>query len=57
MGNKKEEYYKQIVEELLHSYKKLGCWMSLKIHFLHLNLDFFPDSLGVISDGKGGRFH
>ncbi|UYV65020.1 hypothetical protein LAZ67_3002848 [Cordylochernes scorpioides] len=23
--------------------------MSLKIHFLHLHLDFFPDNLGAVS--------
>ncbi|UYV73934.1 hypothetical protein LAZ67_11001501 [Cordylochernes scorpioides] len=24
--------------------------MSLKIHFLHSHLDFFPDNLGAVSD-------
>ena len=31
--------------------------MSLKMHFLHLHLDFFPPSLGAISDEPGERFH
>ncbi|UYV77336.1 hypothetical protein LAZ67_15000546 [Cordylochernes scorpioides] len=31
--------------------------MSLKIHFLHSHLDFFPDNLGTVSDEHGERFH
>ncbi|UYV63953.1 hypothetical protein LAZ67_2006122 [Cordylochernes scorpioides] len=37
--------------------KALGCNMSLKIHFLHSHLDFFPDNLGAVSDEHGERFH
>jgi len=31
--------------------------MSLKIHLLDSHLDFFPDSLGAVSDEHGERFH
>ncbi|UYV73962.1 hypothetical protein LAZ67_11001610 [Cordylochernes scorpioides] len=31
--------------------------MSLKIHFLHSHLDFFPENLGAVSDEHGERFH
>ncbi|UYV84383.1 hypothetical protein LAZ67_X001983 [Cordylochernes scorpioides] len=31
--------------------------MSLKIHFLHSHLDFFPNNLGAVSDEHGERFH
>ena len=31
--------------------------MSLKIHFLHSHLDFFPDNLGAVTDEQGERFH
>ena len=31
--------------------------MSLKIHFLHSHLNFFPDNLGHVSDEHGERFH
>ena len=43
LGNYETEsrYYKQLVVNLLTSYKALGCIMSLKIHFLHSHLDFF----------------
>ncbi|KAJ8881652.1 hypothetical protein PR048_018138 [Dryococelus australis] len=43
---------------ILHSsYKKLGCNMSLKIHFLHSHLDFLPDNCGAFSDEHGEQFH
>ena len=39
------------------SLKEMGCRMSLKMHFLHSHLDFFPENLGAVSDDKGERFH
>jgi hypothetical protein len=45
------------VEDLLVAYQKLGCNMSLKIHFLHSHLDFFPKNCGAVSDEHGERFH
>ncbi|GBM80409.1 hypothetical protein AVEN_166261-1 [Araneus ventricosus] len=35
----------------------MGCNMSLKIHFLHSHLDFFPENFGTVSDEHGERFH
>ncbi|UYV67101.1 hypothetical protein LAZ67_4003896 [Cordylochernes scorpioides] len=57
LGSVKVENYRDIVNDLLPSYKALGCNMSLKIHFLHSHLDFFPDNLGAVSDEHGERFH
>ena len=34
----------------------MGCRMSLKIHFLHSHLNFFPPNLGAVSDEHGERF-
>ncbi|GBN13447.1 hypothetical protein AVEN_116187-1 [Araneus ventricosus] len=31
--------------------------MSLKIHFLHSHLEFFPENLRSVSDENGERFH
>jgi len=31
--------------------------MSVKLHFLHSHLNFFPDNLGDISEEQGERFH
>ncbi|UYV79876.1 hypothetical protein LAZ67_18000954 [Cordylochernes scorpioides] len=57
LGSVKVENYRDIVNDLLLSYKALGCNMSLNIHFLHSHLDFFPDNLGAVSDEHGERFH
>ncbi|UYV66499.1 hypothetical protein LAZ67_4001899 [Cordylochernes scorpioides] len=50
LGSVKVENYRDIVNDLFLSYKALECNMSLKIHFLHSHLDFFPDNLGAVSD-------
>lgn len=31
--------------------------MSLKVHFLHSHLDFFPENLGKVNDEHRERFH
>ena len=53
LGNKKPPSFKMGVENLLEACKEMGCWMSLKIHFLHSHLDFFPANFGAISDEQG----
>jgi len=35
----------------------MGCNVSLKIHFLHSNLNFSPSNLGAVGDEHGERFH
>jgi len=57
LGNLKATNYREIVDELLQSYKDMRCNMSLKIHFLDSHLDFFPVNLGSVSDEHGERFH
>lgn len=57
LGNKRSANYVDIVNEFLEAYGEMGCNMSLKIHFLHSHLDFFPESLGQFSDEQGERFH
>ena len=57
LGNYRAIDFEVIVTELLHNYRQLGCNMSLKIHFLHSHLDFFPKNLGAVSDEHGERFH
>lgn len=57
LGNHRADNYKELIDELLKSYKKMGCNMSLKIHFLHSHLDSFPKNLGEVSDEHGERFH
>jgi hypothetical protein len=57
LGNKKVENYEEIIKELITHYCKMGCRMSLKIHFLHSHLKFFPQNFGAVSDEQGKRFH
>jgi hypothetical protein len=56
LGKVKTANFRQLVEDLLNSYEKLWCNMSLKMHFLHSRLDFFPPKCAV-SDEDGERFH
>ena len=57
LGNHKTENYCQLIDTLLRNYKTMDCCMSLKIHFLHSHLDFFPDNLWAVCDEQGERFH
>jgi len=41
LGNHKSVNYQDVVQDLLTSYKAMGCNMSLKIHFLESHLEFF----------------
>ena len=57
LGSKKAGNYKDLVEELLESFRLLGSRMSVKIHFLHSHVDYFPENLGNFSEEQGERFH
>jgi hypothetical protein len=57
LGNHKAEHYRDMVADLVQSYKVPGCNMSLKVHFLDSHLDFFPENLGIVSDEHGQRCH
>ena len=46
IGNKKDDNYKEIVDELLLILRGLGCRMSIQLHNLHSHLDKFPDNIG-----------
>ena len=57
LGNTCVPDYQACIEKLLKSDEDMGCRMSLKIHFLHSHLNFFPPNLGTVSDEHGERFH
>ncbi|KYQ48592.1 hypothetical protein ALC60_12354 [Trachymyrmex zeteki] len=57
LGNRKEANYKDLVETMLDNFKKLGCSMSVKLHFLYSHLDFFAANLGDVSEEQGKKFH
>lgn len=56
LGKYKAANYAASVDGLIESYQQLGCNMSLKLHFLHSHLSFFPEN-GDVSDEHGERFH
>ena len=57
LGNHKAEKYEEIVETMLYNFRRLGARMSIKMHFLHSHLDYFPENLGALSEEQGERFH
>ena len=57
LGNKKAVNYEEIVKNMVSNFQNMGCHMSLKLHYLHSHLDFFPKSLGTVSDEHSERFH
>ncbi|GFX67320.1 uncharacterized protein TNCV_4657911 [Trichonephila clavipes] len=57
LGNLKVENNRDIVHDLITSYKNLGCNKSFKIHFLHSHFDFFPENLAAVGDEHRKRFH
>jgi hypothetical protein len=56
LGNRRAQNYEELVNNLFQSYQKLGCNMSLNIHFLHSHLDFLPGNCDAVSDEHGERF-
>ena len=57
LGSHRHEKYPDIVDSILKAYVQLGARMSLKMHFLHSHLDFFPSNLSEVSNEQGKRFH
>ena len=41
-GNMKSQNFSELVENLLLDFHSLQCNMSVKVHFLHSHLDYFP---------------
>jgi hypothetical protein len=56
-GNRRAQNYEELVHNLLQSFQRLGCSVSLKIHFLHLHLDHFPENCSAVGDEHKDRFH
>jgi len=42
--------YRDLVHELLVSLQELGCNVSVKVHFMHSYLDYFPENLRAMSE-------
>ena len=57
LGNRMTQNYKELVINLLQNYQSLGCNMSLKVHFLQLHSNFFPENCGAVGYENGERFY
>lgn len=57
LGNNRDPKFKTIVSTMLQNFKRLGCLMSMKLHFLFSHLDYFPENVGAFSEEMGERFH
>ena len=57
LRNRKSPNYKSIVGEMPKNFQKLGYRMSVKVHYLSSNLDFFSANLGSMSEEQDERFH
>ena len=55
LGNHKAENYRDMVAELVKSYKAMGCNLSLQVHLLDSHSDFFQD-LSAVSEEQGQQF-
>jgi len=49
LGNKKADNYTQLVEDMLFHTNRLGCNMSVKVHYLHSYLDRIQEILGDLT--------
>ena len=45
----KDSDYQSNVKKRRAGFEALGCRMSLKVHFLHVNLEYFPQNFGDMS--------
>ena len=57
LGCHHSENFRDVIDEMLNTYKTLGCKMSLKVHFLNSHLDFFHENMSDVSNEHGERFH
>lgn len=57
-GKETQTNYDALVDELVKSFNHhLGCNTSIKLHFLHSHLYFFPENAGAVSNEHSERFH
>ena len=54
LGNRRAQNYEELVNNILQSYQKLGCNVSLKNTLPSIQFGFFfPENCGAVSDEHG----
>ena len=56
LGNRRAANF-EVIQNMPDPYQRLGANMSIKVHFLHNHLDWFPANCDDVSDEQGERFH
>ena len=56
-GSTEDSDYKTIVENMFACFEALGYHLSLKVHFLHAHLYYFPQNLCDMSEEHCELFH
>ena len=51
-GSKRASNYADIVQSMLDAYRSLGANMSIKVHYLHNQLDWFLVNCGEVTETK-----
>jgi len=57
LGYFKAPNYYDISKQLLNSYEKLGCNMSVNVHFIHSHVNYFSENLEAMIVEQGESFH
>ncbi|QQP41298.1 Uncharacterized protein FKW44_006868 [Caligus rogercresseyi] len=57
LGNTKAANHARLISTMIEAFQKLGCLMSIKMHFLFSHMEKFPENLRAMSDEQGERFH
>ena len=48
---------RDVIAEMLNTYKTLGCKMSIKVHFLNSHSNFFHKNMSDVPNEHGEQFH
>ena len=57
LSNNKARNYAELVNNILTTFRNLGCNMSVKMHYLFSHVDQFPENMGSMSYEQGEKFH
>ena len=57
LGNNKSRNYAELVNNMVTAFRNLGYKMSVKMLYLFVHMDRFPENLGAMSDELWERFH
>ena len=57
LRNYRSAEYEKEIKKLLKSFRQLGVWMPVKVHFLWSHKDYFPKYYGYLSEEQGECFH